>query len=201
MNKFQKFDELLKSEALTADDMLKYWVRTRQLSTTAIRRAYFCFPISRSMQHDVNPGMFWYTDDTVSKEFIPEKEIKSIVLYVDEINNKIYGDTFYTGKNSWEAVRMYFEHHPEYTLFNRYQFSQVVDHWDAINRARQEISLQVLLEGDYWTPDTDIEHALLAGYAKEDGRIWGCDNHGMSKPLHVGENDIFWRVMEYDVRY
>ena len=40
----------------------------------------------------VKPGMYWYTDDSVSEVFSSDKELKSVVVLVDK--GIIYGDSF-----------------------------------------------------------------------------------------------------------
>ena len=201
MNKFEKLEELMKSEALSAHEVVTHCVKTGKLSVATVQRMYFCFPISKALLADVKPGMFWYKDDMVSEELIPGKEIKSVVLLVDYTNNKIYGDAFFSVSNTWGAVKMYLEHHQEVTLFDRYHFSQMLVYIEAINRARQQLSRTPLADGYYWTPDPDVEHALLAGYGEGNKRVWGCDLKGSSKPLLAKESHIMFGVKEYDVIY
>lgn len=40
----------------------------------------------------VRPGMYWYSDDTVSSELLPMKDLKSLVLFVKD--DVVYGDSF-----------------------------------------------------------------------------------------------------------
>lgn len=50
-----------------------------------------CLQITKENLPNIEVGMFWYTDDTVSSELV-DKRIKSIVLHVAE--NEVIGDTF-----------------------------------------------------------------------------------------------------------
>lgn len=49
-------------------------------------------PLKRGSLPRVKPGMYWYSDDTVSEAFSKEKKLKSLVLFVR--NNVVFGDTF-----------------------------------------------------------------------------------------------------------
>ena len=50
------------------------------------------FPLNEETLHQVQPGLFWYDDNTFSGIWIPDKQIKTVVMMVRD--HIIYGDSF-----------------------------------------------------------------------------------------------------------
>lgn len=62
-------------------------------------------PLNLHNCSEVKSGMFWYSDDTVSGELIPDKDLKSIVLFVKR--GWVVGDTFEQQKLPWNKAMDY----------------------------------------------------------------------------------------------
>ena len=82
MEKFEFLDETMKLLGLSRQEVIDYWNNTQYKSE---KNQLIFVDITK-----VEPGMFWYEDNTFSRERVLGKKIKAIVELVQ--NGIIYGD-------------------------------------------------------------------------------------------------------------
>ena len=193
MNKFEKIDALIKSEALSTEEIVKHWLEIKRLDINKLQQAYACIPINRANLELIKFGMIWYTDDTVSRELRPDKTVKSLVLGVDLEHNIIYGDTFVEMLCvSKTAMELYLDDHPETDLASEQKFAQLTKESKTLNKILKQIGKPTWKGRTYWCAENTLENG-------------GTKAHNL--PLHASifvddmEPHDFHPVYEYLVRY
>jgi len=78
MNKFEFLEETIKQLGLSRQEVVNYFTEPQSSQSVAIDISL------------VEPGMFWYEDNTFSYERLTSKKIKAVVELVE--NGVIYGD-------------------------------------------------------------------------------------------------------------
>lgn len=88
--KLTLIDEMVTSLGISREDILKHWKisSTADASSTTSSSEIDILGISDFV--NIQPGMFWYEDDTFSFKKLDSKRIKAIVELVE--NTVIYGD-------------------------------------------------------------------------------------------------------------
>ena len=102
---------------------------------------------------DIEPGYYWYDDDTFSKDCIADKSVKAIVVLVQ--TGTIYGDIFYEGNceadsGSSELYKLSASRQEKLCLLSLYQHQSMLASIEKINEAL-ETTHQPLWNGRYLT--------------------------------------------------
>ena len=114
-----------------------------------------CIPLSQASLSQLGVGMIWYDDDTVSLDLISGKQVKAVVLAVQD--GIVYGDTFIedqkSGKEISDFVNSYQKQfQPKETVcqLTFREMAQVVPHLDRINEVLARLEKPVWM-GSYVT--------------------------------------------------
>ena len=190
---FTQIDELIESNALSTEEIVKHWIGTKRFDIGKMMRAYTCIPIDRAHLLEIKFGMIWYTDDTVSLELLPDKEVKSVVLGIDPEYNIIYGDTFIEKLDiSKTEMDLFFDDHSEVELASEQKFARLTKMSQELNKILKKIGKPTWNGRIYWCAENISSNGMTTAHS--------LPNH---KKIHVDANEThdFHPIYEYLVRY
>ncbi|MBR1604597.1 MAG: hypothetical protein IJ660_00640 [Alphaproteobacteria bacterium] len=165
MDKLSLIDALIKSEALSTEEIVKHWIETKRLNIEKLQRAYACIAINRANLEHIQFGMIWYTDDTVSRELRPDKMIKSVVLGVDLEFGIIYGDTFLEMLNTSKTeMELYLDDHPNVDLASEQKFARLTKESRKLNGILKQIGKPTWKGRTYWCAENTSENGAIKGH-------------------------------------
>lgn len=192
MDKFKTLDALIKSEALSTEEVVKHWIETKCLNIRKLQQVYTCIPIDRAHLPNIKFGMIWYTDDTVSQELRPDKTVKAVVLGVNLESNSIYGDTFIEKLDiSKTEMDLFLDDNPGLDLASETKFASLTKNNKELNKILKKIGKPTWKGRTYWCAETILR----------DGSTTAHFLPGHQKILiDVDENHDFHPIYEHLVR-
>jgi len=184
MTVYKKIDALLRENKVSCADVVKYWQKKGKLKASDL---FFvgekqkisldaeveeeCIEISKANLTKIKVGMFWYTDNTVSECLFLTKDVKSVVLWVND--NVIYGDSFKERIYDWNKTDAFLECCATKFMFEKTMFHSV-QLLEQI-RKNEEVITNSLIQigkarwiGDYWTPEEKGDNYARV-FSMEDG--------------------------------
>ena len=145
--------------------------------------------LSRRNLARIEPGMYWYDDDTFSSRLRPEKKLKSIVLFVkDDI---IYGDSFKQCYMLGCNVPAYFKaREKEYSFLSGLLYYPQTQDLQKVQEAFQKINAACKKSGKpVWSEEVYLAEKSSDEYLRwvdmldgDDGKI-SIENGAYFRPL------------------
>ncbi len=161
--KLTLIDEMVASLGISREDILKHWKisSTADASTTSSSEIDV---LGASDFANIQPGMFWYEDDTFSFKKLDSKRIKAIVELVE--NTVIYGDLtaseiyrFREVLKPWYASIAYINNFPykrnyneKIVMYDRDQFWDILKEYKAVQKSFNLIG-KPYRKDCYWTSE------------------------------------------------
>lgn len=173
--KLTLIDEMVASLGISREDILKHW----KISSTADASSTTSSEIDILGISDfvnIQPGMFWYEDDTFSFKKLDSKRIKAIVELVE--NTGIYGDLtaseiyrFHEVTKNWFASIRYINNFPykcnyneRVVMYDGDQLKSIRANYKAVQKSFQLID-KPYREGAYWTPEEfNVRYACIVRF-------------------------------------
>lgn len=109
MEKIDFVKEFLSQTQITPLEVCKLFINNGMVDINDLTEKTPSISITRDNLSLIKPGMYWYEDNTVSADLIPDKTVKSVVLLVN--NYVVYGDTFDSFYGTWHQAQEYIKNY------------------------------------------------------------------------------------------
>ena len=168
MNKFEFLEETIKQLGLSRQEVVNYFTEPQSSQSVAIDISL------------VEPGMFWYDDNTFSYERLTSKKIKAVVELVE--NGVIYGDLTASElsdikeqKLPWDDAKRFIEEfsypcqeNEKIVWYDIGQLEKVYSTYELVKQAFYRVG-KPFRKGYYWSStETSSTNALVLHFLSGD---------------------------------